>query len=265
MTRRCPPVLALISLFSLLQTAQASSSSLEAWRYAGASTRHCCWDNPKYHEAFQGDAAHYAARSWSASADAGGSLSHGQISADVSASSDVRNWAYVEATGEARDYWKDTFTVTSGSLAWGTPVALDLTVELDATVMTQGYGKGYALAVIGTGLDAGWIVGVDTRVLGAGSHRASGTFMTHVGSSVTLVGQLASRAWAESAAGGGTGSASTQTSARFTVSAATAGADYVAASGQRYGAVVPTVPEPSGWLLALIGGAGVALRRGLRR
>lgn len=242
---------------------QAQSSSLNTFHKAYASTRHCCWDNFFNHQSLQGEAASYEAVSWSSNGRASGAVTYGLISGEMSSAADVTHYVYVEAIGEGRDYWVDTFTVMSNTLAAGTPVELKLSVDLDATVVTSGYGKGFALAVIGTGLDAGWITGVDTRVVGAGRREAVGSFSTYVGGSVTLVGQLVSRAWSESSNGGGAGNASTDAVARFTVETMTPDAFYRTASGHAYAMPVSTVPEPSvGWLL--LAGAGVVAGLRLR-
>lgn len=253
--------LAATALLAATPPVDAQTPSLNTFHKAYAYTRHCCWDAVYNYEWNQGEAPSYAATSWSASAQGAGSLAYGAISAQMSARADVTNYVYVNAIGEGRDYWVDTFTVTSGSLAAGTPVELRLRVDVAADVDTTGYGQGYALAVIGTGLDAGWLTGVDTRVVGEGAHTGSYSFMTWVGANVTLVGQLVARAWTEGTNGHGAATAKTNASANFIVESLTAGAGYVTASGHRY--VVPTspVPEPQTWALLLGGMAGLALWR----
>ncbi len=262
MTRKFLMALATASLLCAAWPARADSPSLTTFHKAYAQTRHCCWDNFIHYDWHQGDAPSYSAVSWSSRADASGTLDYGLIQADVSASADVTGYVYVNAIGEGRDYWVDTFTITSDTLPAGTPVSLRLGVDLDATVTTTSYGQGFALAVIGTGLDAGWITGVDTRVVGAGQHSAVGSFMSYVGGSVTLVGQLISRAWSEASNGAGAGSASTQATARFTVESQTPGAVYRSASHRSYAVPTSPVPEPSAALLAL---AGLGLVWGLGR
>jgi PEP-CTERM motif len=264
MTRHSLIALAGAVLLGAALPARADSPSLNPFHKAYASTRHCCWDNFFNYAWHQGDAPGYSAVSWSSRASGNGTLDYGLITADMSSSADVTNYVYVEAVGEGRDYWVDTFTITSDNLAAGTPVTLSLGVDLDANLASSGYGQGFALAVIGTGLDAGWLTGVDTRVVGAGRKQASGSFLSYVGGSVTLVGQLVSRAWSEASNGAGAGSASTQATARFTVESLTPGAAYRSASGHSYAVPASPVPEPSAvWLL--LAGAGVAVAARTRR
>lgn len=253
--------LALLGAALLLSTSNASvaAADLEPFRKAYAYTRHCCWDAVYTFEWHQGSADSYSAASWSAWADASGSLAYGAISADMYAYGNRNGYVYVNAIAEARDYWVDSFTITSATLPAGTPVALQLGVQLSANLTTSGFGQAYALAVIGTGLDAGWITGVDTRNVGAGAHSSVSSFMTFVGAEVTFVGQLNSRAWAES--GEGVGSATTDAWAGFTVDLLTPGASYRTASGHDYGTPAAAIPEPGSWALLLGGIAGLAWRR----
>jgi hypothetical protein len=257
------PLIALASaaLLCAALPVQAQSSSLTTFHKAYASTQHCCWDAPFNYQWLQGEAPSYEAVSWSSSARVSGTLDFGLITGQASGAADVTGYVYVDAVGEARDYWVDTFTVMSDTLAAGTPVSLKLGVTLDAAIRTSAYGQGVALAVIGTGLDAGWITGVDTRAVGAGHREVVASFSTYVGGSVTLVGQLLSRAWSSASNGAGAGEASTDAVARFTVEATTPGAFYRTASGHDYAMPVSTVPEPSVWWLLVAGAVtGLCLR-----
>lgn len=252
---------ALLGAALLLSTSNASAATadLAPFRKAYAFTRHCCWDAVYSTELHQGTANSYSAASWSAWADASGSLDYGVISADMYAYGNRNGYTYVNAIAEARDYWVDSFTITSATLPAGTPVELQLGVQLRASLASSGFGQGYALAVIGTGLDAGWLTGVDTRNVGAGSHSSATSFLTFVGAEVSFVGQLNSRAWAES--GEGVGSATTGAWAGFTVDALTPGASYRTASGHDYGSQVAAIPEPGSWALLLGGIVALTWRR----
>jgi PEP-CTERM motif len=253
--------LALLGAALLLSAANASvaAAELAPFRKAYAFTQHCCWDAVYNYEWRQGGAASYSAASWSARADASGSLDYGVISADMVAYGNRNGYVYVNAIAEARDYWVDSFTISSATLPAGTPVELQLGVQLRASLATSGFGQAYALAVIGTGLDAGWLNGVDTRNVGGGSHSSVSSFMSYVGAEVTFVGQLNSRAWAES--GEGVGSATTDAWAGFTVDLLTPGASYRTASGHDYGTPAAPIPEPGSWALLLGGIAALAWRR----
>ena len=198
---------------------------------------------------------------WSAQASFNGSLGYGQIEGTATTASDITSFVYANAVAEGRDYWVETFHIQSSTLAVGTPVALSLGVWLDASVNTSAVGQGYALAVIGTGLDAGWLTGVDTRHVGSGAHSASTVFHTGVGASVTLVGQLNTRAWSELSNGPiKAATASSTATARFTVDSLTEGAFYTSFSGASYLTPSSPVPEPGTWAL-LLGGLGAVLWR----
>jgi hypothetical protein len=252
--------LALLGAALLLSTSNASADAgLERFHKAYAYTRHCCWDAVYNYEWQQGSAPSYSANSWSASARASGSVDYGVISADLQAWGNRNGYTYVNAIAEARDYWVDSFTITSTTLPAGTPVELQLGVQLRASLASSGFGQGFALAVIGTGLDAGWLTGVDTRNVGGGTHSSLTSYWTSVGAEVSFVGQLNSRAWAES--GEGVGSATTAAWAGFTVDLLTPGASYLTASGHDYGSQVAAIPEPGSWALLLAGIAALTWRR----
>lgn len=255
--------LAIIAALALVPAAQATAS-LNRNHGVSAQTRHCCWDAPFNYVSDGGTAATYSVASWSAQASFNGSLAYGQIEGTATTASDITNYVYANAVAEGRDYWVETFHIQSATLAAGTPVALSLGVWLDASVNTSTVGQGYALAVIGTGLDAGWLAGVDTRSVGSGAHSATTVFNTGVGASITLVGQLNTRAWAELSNGPiKAATASSTATARFTVDSLTDGAFYTSFSGASYLTPSSPVPEPATWAL-LLGGA-VLLPLAVRR
>ncbi len=247
-----------------LASAAQAASSLNRSHGVYAETQHCCWDVRYNIVSNSGTAASYSVASWSAQASFNGSLAYGQIEGTATTASDITNYVYANAVAEGRDYWVETFHIQSATLAAGTPVALSLGVWLDASVNTSTVGQGYALAVIGTGLDAGWLAGVDTRSVGSGAHSATTVFNTGVGASITLVGQLNTRAWSELSNGPTkTATASSTATARFTVDSLTDGAFYTSSSGTGYATPSSPVPEPATWAL-LLGGAALlplAVRR----
>ncbi len=264
LSMKCKPAVlgAAFALALTLAPAAQASASLNKNHGASAYTRHCCWDAPFNSQSAAGT-DDYSVSSWSAQANISGSVGYGLIQATATAASDITSFVYANAVGEARDYWVETFHIQSATLATGTPVVLSLGVWMDASVNTSTVGQGYALAVIGTGLDAGWLTAIDTRNVGSGVHTASISFATGVGGSVTLIGQMNTRAWAELSNGPiKTATASSSATARFTVDSLTDGAFYSTTSGNSYLTPAP-VPEAdtTAMMLAGLGLLGVAARR----
>lgn len=194
--------------FGLMLGSLPAQATLTTHHGVYAETQHCCWDVRFNIVSISGSAPSYSVASWSAQANISGNVGYGQISGAAEVSSSVVGYVYANGVAEARDYWVDSFDVTSALLAPGTPVTLRLGVALDADVNTTNFGKGSALAVIGTGLDAGWLAGVDTNVVGDGGHVATYDYLTYVGAHLSFVGQLKTRAWAEGNNGSGVGTAS---------------------------------------------------------
>jgi MYXO-CTERM domain-containing protein len=245
----------------LVLAALPAQATLTASRGVYAETQHCCWDVRFNIDSRSGAGASYSASSWSSHANISGTVGYAQIHGAAEVGANVTNYVYVNGVAEARDYWVDSFDVTSATLALGTPVTLRLGVELFSDVDTTGYGKGYALAVIGTGLDAGWLTGVDTRVTGDGAQTGTYDLFTYVGAHLSFVGQLKTRAWAEGNNGMGAATASTTADARFTIQSLTDGATYVSGSGASYAVPTSPVPEPHTWALMLGGVAALGAWR----
>lgn len=248
--------------FGLMLGSLPAQATLTTHHGVYAETQHCCWDVRFNIVSNSGSAPSYSVASWSAQANILGNVGYGQISGAAEVSSSVVGYVYANGVAEARDYWVDSFDVTSALLAPGTPVTLRLGVALDADVNTTNFGKGSALAVIGTGLDAGWLAGVDTNVVGDGGHVATYDYLTYVGAHLSFVGQLKTRAWAEGNNGSGVGTASSNADARFTIESMTAGAGYQSGSGASYAVPSSPVPEPHTWELML---GGVAVLGAWRR
>jgi hypothetical protein len=182
-------------------------------------------------------------------------------------------------TARLRDAWSDDFTITSATLAAGTPVQLRLTVTIDGSIRAldpdgvQNSAEGAARLVAAFhygGWDAPWITGVDVLRGGymGGNHgygdfdvAASNTTIINatVGQALNLVGDmgisygqsngLGARAWYSGSAEG---------NARFHVDMLTPEASYATASGASY---ATPIPATWGLLLTGLGMAGAFFRR----
>jgi PEP-CTERM motif len=229
---------------------------------ATAESFHCCWDIRQNYDSDQGPGA-YDATSWNASAHADGTASHGAIGGNVSASAQrFESWAGSSGTGRVRDYFVDTFTITSPTLAFGTPVQVQLGISMQFTTTSQrttgADARAFANAVWHfNGPDAPWIVGVvfdrESEGLGAFDETRSAltSFASTVGGSFTLVGDLLLHATASATDNPSSASAAMSADARYTVEVLTPQAGFSSASGATY---VTAVPEPSAVLML---GAGL--------
>lgn len=230
---------------------------------ADSSSYHCCWGVSNLIVGNQGPNDLYTATTWNGSAQATGTADYGAISGSVSASA-KRSGDYAGASGygRVRDYFVDTFTITSSSLPVGTPVDVQLGVSLQFSTTSQeepgGSARSSAAAVWHfNGPDAPWIVGGvfdrDSEGLGPfnATRNAQATFASTVGGSFTLVGDLVLQAVAFATNNPSSASTTLSGNARYTVAVLTPNAGFSTLSGTTY---VTAVPEPS---VALMLGAGM--------
>jgi hypothetical protein len=181
--------------------------------------------------------------------------------------------------------WTDTFTINSGSLAFGTPVTVTVSVALTVAQLFSspdlgacsigGHGGCAGARAIfhwGAGYDAPWLAYAEARTPRMGEEPGPDgwvvsphnpdtvSFASYVGQSFVLSGDLRLGGgvdvdWDQSFTAGGAASA------LFTVDVSTEGAGYLTASGADYRAAA-AVPEPAGWAML---GLGLALVAGARR
>ena len=153
--------------------------------------------------------------------------------------------------------WWDTFTVTSDTLPFGTPVELSVRVDLDALVMASAFAPApYTRAQAGLtygGRDGPGMAFASTQ--DGFSLSNSGSRVQVVGQTFVLYGRLL--AFSDTSWQVGPDAGSVNASARYFVDILTPGASYTTASGHDYSlSPVPDAPAWAAWLagLALLGG-----------
>lgn len=165
--------------------------------------------------------------------------------------------------------WADEFTVTSATLANGTPVNLLITENLNATLTSQGfagsqlnYSLYYNSGVLQTTFNHGFTYSTDL-CSGFCSASSSAVFSAVVGGTYDIAGQMVINSFAYDSNGQGTvfGDSSSQVNAGHTATmfldSLTAGASYSTASGATYFTPTANVPESS--TILLLGTGFVAL------
>jgi hypothetical protein len=183
---------------------------------------------------------------------ASGTVAFGSLTGAVSTTGGI------ESSGEGfyAGFWEDNLTVTSTTLAPGTPVDLGFSLFIDTTTTCSGNGLVQTIAGISV---PGNNLSFQSSACNS-TFDKSGTLLlpTSVGASVFVEGQL--ELTATEAFGG---SASIDPSANFFIDSLTSGASYTTASGSTYFTPTSSVPEPGTFVL-LTGGLimfATALRR----
>lgn len=280
---RAGQALVVTSLATTALMAAAAPPELIQTRQVETLTSYCCGDITLNIQTAGGANNSYQVNSWGQSWATlqAQSAQYGVLGGQATAGSQMPD-GYTGSGGAAsmRDAWSDLFTIQSATLAAGTPVQLQLTVQLDismSAVDPDGAGGSASAAARSAaafhfgGWDAPWITGLD---LGAGTGHASSvlngifsssTFVnTAVGQTLHLVGDMTlAYSQRNSTAARGWFSGKSEGTASFYVDVLTPGAGYSTASNFSYAA---PVPEPAHWML-LSGGlwvVGALARRRVR-
>jgi hypothetical protein len=189
-----------------------------------------------------------------ASAETSGTVTYGQITGFVTGSASEANPgpAGIDSTstsgqGTFIGQWQDTLTITSSSLQAGTPVTLDFTLLTNASLSCTGpSGTVEATATFEANLSVEQLS--DNTCNTPFQQSQQMTFLTAVGDTVSVSGQLNLFASGEGANGvTSTGTADPPQSSFF-IDSLTAGVSYSSASGQTYFTPASTVPEPASFL-----------------
>ncbi len=191
-------------------------------------------------------------------ASASSTAALGSTSATLSVTSVGRDGA---GAAEAAAYWYDTFTITSSTLAPGTPVTLRAGTVLQATVVAASsapwpYTRAWARIAYG-GPSGQSLTSTDT---GNGLPTSSfNTFVAAVGSSFTLYGEIDAVGATDMGLAPDFGSV--DASASYYLDVLGTEAAYTSASGHDYTAAVPEAPT---WACLLGGLALLAWRQRAR-
>jgi hypothetical protein len=178
-----------------------------------------------------------------------GSL-HASASFGASSNSDG---PFVGANGFGQAWWGDTLTITSDTLAPGTPVMFQATIDFHRVITGSGLGVVNALVSGPFGLSIS-----DSRATPNAQQSATTVVHTTVGSQINIFSTLSVGASGSVGPGqGASGSVDAFNTSTFTFMPITPGASYSTASGVLF------VPEPSTYGLCAMALIGLlACRRG---
>lgn len=162
-------------------------------------------------------------------------------SAGFGASSDSAG-PFVGANGFGQAWWGDTLTITSNTLAPGTPVMFQATIEFHRAITGSGLGVVNALVSGPFGLSIS-----DSRATPNAQQSATTVVHTTVGSQISIFSTLSVNASGSVAPGQASGgSVDAFNTSTFTLTPITPGASYSTASGVLF------VPEPSTCVLGVV-------------
>lgn len=256
----------------LASSAQVAPPGLLETRSVQTIAGHCCWDNAWNTQSASGDAESYYVDSWGLSWARINAqpAQFGRLAGALSGGSQLPE-GFV-ASGSAvvlRDAWSDLFTISSTTLAAGTPVQLQLTVLLDVDMLTvdpdgssgiAGATGRAAAAIHSGGWDAPWLAGLNLETGSgkpfsalAGEYSNSNVYNTTVGATLHLVGDMSLNFnHSSSYDARSLGEGHTFATSLFRIDVLTPDVQATSASGFNYATPVP-VPEPGSWALMLAG------------
>jgi hypothetical protein len=158
---------------------------------------------------------------------------------------------FVGANGFGQAWWGDTLTITSNTLASGTPVMFEATITFHRAISGSGLGVVNALVSGPFGLSIN-----DSRATPNPVQSVSTIVHTTVGSSISISSTLSVGASGSVAPGqSSSGSIDAFNTSTFMFIPITEGASYSTASGVQF------VPEPSTYVLAAMGIVAVLIAR----